>query len=176
MFTAYTYLADTLARIGHFDKTAIGWILMGFGAAGVLGNSIAGHFLDRGPLRASIVSILIVSIAMALSVNAMSHVASVAVALAFWGGAHAACFVANHVRVIKAAPAGHEDVAASFNVSVFNTGIGLGAIIGGRVVDLAGVQFVGLVAAALAIGAILVGFLVGRSKVSTSVELVKEPV
>lgn len=53
------------------------------------------------------------------------------------GAAHAASFLATHVRVVKAAPATREDFAASPNVSFFNTGIGLGAIIGGKVIDLA---------------------------------------
>lgn len=154
MFTAYTYLADTLARIGHFSNTSIGWILMGFGVAGALGNAIAGRYLDHGPVKASIVSIVVVGLAMGVSVKAMVNPLSVVLALSLWGAAHAGSFVANHVRVIKAAPEGREDFAASLNVSVFNTGIGLGAVIGGKVIDLAGLQFVGLAGAVLSVCAV----------------------
>jgi predicted MFS family arabinose efflux permease len=174
MFTAYTYVAYTLARIGHFGKTVVGWTLMGFGAAGAIGNNMAGHFLDRGPMKTSVVSILVVCIAMAISAKTMSNFATVAAALALWGAAPSACFVANQVRVIKAGPTGREDLAACFNVSVFNTGIGFGAIIGGKVIDVAGLQFVGLVAAAVAVCAIALGLLVGRSELSARTESVKE--
>jgi DHA1 family inner membrane transport protein len=90
------------------------------------------------------------------------------------GAAHAASFLANHVRVITAAPASREDFATLPNVSVFNTGIGLGAIIGGKVIDLAGLQFVGLVAAVLAGCAIALELAPARSKQLAERALVKE--
>jgi predicted MFS family arabinose efflux permease len=42
MFTAYTYLADILERLAGFDGTVVGWCLMGFGAVGLIGNSLGG--------------------------------------------------------------------------------------------------------------------------------------
>ncbi len=47
MFTAYTYLAAILEKLGGFSGAAVGWILMGFGGVGLLGN-LAGRAL-RGP-------------------------------------------------------------------------------------------------------------------------------
>lgn len=40
MFTAYTYLADILERLAGFNGTLVGWCLMGFGAVGLIGNSL----------------------------------------------------------------------------------------------------------------------------------------
>jgi len=55
MFTAYTYLADILERLAGFDGTLVGWCLMGFGAVGLIGNSLGGRAVDRHPLIASMV-------------------------------------------------------------------------------------------------------------------------
>ena len=54
MFTAYTYLADILERLAGFDGTLVGWCLMGFGAVGLIGNSLGGRAVDRHPLGASV--------------------------------------------------------------------------------------------------------------------------
>ena len=38
-----------------FNGTVVGWCLMGFGAVGLLGNSLGGRAVDRHPLIASMV-------------------------------------------------------------------------------------------------------------------------
>lgn len=82
MLTACTHLADKLARIGYFDKTSIGRILMDFSAAGAAGNSIVGRFVDRSLIEASFLSVPIVAIAMAISVPSMLNPVSAIFALA----------------------------------------------------------------------------------------------
>src|SRR3546814_20650208 len=57
-----------------------------------------------------------------------------AVALGTWGIAQAALFIVCHVRVMKSAPEAPA-FAASLNISGDNTGIGIGAIVGGYVID-----------------------------------------
>ena len=42
MFTAYTYLADTLEQIAHIPAAQVGWWLMGFGIVGLAGNWLGG--------------------------------------------------------------------------------------------------------------------------------------
>ncbi len=162
LFTSYTYLADTLERIGGYHAAVIGWTLMGFGVAGIVGNSLAGRALDAGPMRPALLAILFAGVVMMFFVPALANPVTMIVALAFWGAAHAAGFVANHVRVIKAAPDEHRDLAASLNVSVFNTGIGLGAIVGGQVIDRAGLAATGPSAGAISLLALFLGLLIVR--------------
>lgn len=50
MFTAYTYLADTLERVAAVAPARVGWWLMGFGAIGLVGNWFGGRLVDRNPL------------------------------------------------------------------------------------------------------------------------------
>ncbi|MCW1887235.1 MFS transporter [Luteolibacter flavescens] len=146
MFTAYTYLADILERLGGFDGTTVGWILMGFGGVGMIGNWLGGRLVDRSPLGASIAFSAPIALAMILLVPVVKSYAMLALVLAVWGIAQAALFTVSHVRVMKSASA-NAALGASLNISGANMGIGLGAIIGGRVIDGFGLQHVGWAAA-----------------------------
>lgn len=168
LFTSYTYLADTLATIGGLNANTVGWVLMGFGVAGIVGNAIAGRSLDSGPMRASLVALIIAGVSMAISASVLGNPIVAVVVLGFWGASHAASFVSNHVRVMKAAPPGSDTLAASLNVSVFNTGIGLGAIVGGRVIDLSGLSQVGIAAAVVAVLALVVGVVIVKASISSA--------
>lgn len=65
MFTGYTYLADLLQRVAGVAPAHTGWWLMGFGAVGLLGNWIGGRAVDRSPLRASALFLVLLAIGMA---------------------------------------------------------------------------------------------------------------
>jgi MFS transporter, DHA1 family, inner membrane transport protein len=153
MFTAYTYLADMLQSLGGYSAAMTGWILMGFGFVGVAGNWIAGRFVDRFTFGTSITSSLILSLGMAVSAPLIGMTTAFVGAFAVWGAAHSASFLANQVRVMKAAPEA-QAFAAALNVSVCQLGIGLGAIIGGRTIEAFGVGSVGMVGAAIGIAAV----------------------
>lgn len=155
MFTAYTYLADILGKLGGFSGTAVGWILMGFGGVGLLGNWLGGHFVDRHPLRASILFCVPLAIALLLLVPLIKSPIGLALVLAVWGTCHAALFTISHTRVMKAA-ASTPALGASLNVSGANFGIAFGALLGSRVIDFAGlgkVTVAATVIVALAIAA-----------------------
>ncbi|QJE97114.1 MFS transporter [Luteolibacter luteus] len=146
MFTSYTYLADILERLGHFDGATVGWILMGFGGMGLLGNWLGGRLVDRSALGASITFSIPIAIAMISVVPVVQSFGWLAVVLGIWGTAQAALFTVSHVRVMKSASA-NAALGASLNISGANMGIGLGAMVGGRVIDHYGLSFVGWAAA-----------------------------
>ncbi|MDD2056522.1 MFS transporter [Pseudomonas sp. GD03860] len=150
MFTAYTYLADILERLAGFDGARVGWYLMGFGAVGLIGNSLGGRAVDRHPLLASAGFCALMLVGLIALVPSIHSTYGLIVALAIWGAAQAALFLVSHVRVIKAAPQAPA-FAASLNIAGANLGIGLGAVIGGRVIDHLGLASLGY-AAALLIG------------------------
>jgi len=154
MFTAYTYLADTLERIAGVAPARIGWWLMGFGAIGLVGNWMGGWLVDRRPLRATLVFTLMLGLGMATSVPVAHSLGLLIVALAIWGIAYTALFPVCQVRVMKAASRA-QAMAGTLNVSAANAGIGLGAIIGGLVIAQWGLGSVGYVSAAIAIAAML---------------------
>lgn len=146
MFATYTYLADILERLGHFDGGTVGWILMGFGGMGLLGNWLGGRMVDRSALGASVAFCVPIAIAMILAVPLVKSHLWLGVVLAVWGASQAALFTVSHVRVMKSASA-NAALGASLNISGANMGIGLGAMIGGRVIDHYGLPAVGIAGA-----------------------------
>ncbi|MCO8168086.1 MFS transporter [Pseudomonas sp. 21LCFQ02] len=148
MFTAYTYLADMLERLAGFDGTVVGWCLMGFGAVGLIGNALGGRMVDRHPLVASLTFCTLLSVGMLAVVPSVGSIAALMAALIVWGINQAALFLVCHVRLMKAAPQAPA-FAASLNVAGGNLGIGLGAMIGGRVIDSLGLTYLGVAAAAI---------------------------
>ena len=174
MFTAYTYLADILGRLAGIPSAHVGWWLMGFGAVGLLGNSLGGRVVDRSPLGATLFFSVIVALAMAAILPALSSQWGLAAALGAWGIAQAALLIVCHVRVMKSAPEA-QAFAASLNISGANVGIGLGALIGGRVIDGWGLASVGGVAAGVVVLAMVAALLLlfavasGRSRATAGV-------
>lgn len=163
MFTAYTYLADMLERLAGFDGTLVGWCLMGFGAVGLLGNSLGGRMVDRHPLIASLVFCAFMVVGMVAVVPSIHSYLALALALAVWGVTQAALFLVSHVRLIKAAPQAPA-FAASLNIAGANLGIGIGAVIGGRVIDHLGLGKLGFAAAGIIFLAILLAGLLMKSR------------
>ncbi|KRD34941.1 MFS transporter [Lysobacter sp. Root916] len=148
MFTAYTYLADLLERLAGFDGSWIGWTLMAFGAVGLIGNSIGGRLVDRNPIGASLLFSAPMALGLLAVVPAIGSAWGLTLALTVWGVTQAALFIVSHVRVMKAAP-GASAFAASLNISGANLGIGVGALVGGRVIEAIGVGALGYAAAAI---------------------------
>ncbi len=154
MFTAYTYLADTLERIAGIPAPQVGWWLMGFGAIGLFGNWLGGHFVDRSPLGATVAGTVLLGIGMAASVPASGSHSLLAIVLLVWGIAYTALFPVCQVRVMQAAPQA-QALAGTLNVCAANAGIGLGAMIGGLGIGHWGLGYVGYIAAGMAALAVL---------------------
>lgn len=163
MFTAYTYLADTLQQIAHIPAGQVGWWLMGFGIVGLGGNWLGGNFVGRGPLTVTAIAALVLAIGMAATTLLAGSPVWLGVAVAIWGVANTALYPICQVRVMQSASHA-QALAGTLNVSMANAGIGLGAIIGGGVISHWGLPNVGYVAAAIAILAVVPTPLVARLK------------
>ena len=158
MFTAYTYLADILERVASVPASQVGWWLMGFGAVGMLGNHWGGQLVDRKPLGAMVLFLLVMGAGMLAVVPTAGHHAWLIVALVAWGIGYTALFPVCQVRVMQAG-ARAQALAASLNISAANAGIGLGAILGGVGIRHLGLEALGLIATAIAALALLVALL-----------------
>jgi DHA1 family inner membrane transport protein len=161
MFTAYTYLADTLEQIAHIPAGQVGWWLMGFGIVGLAGNWLGGQFVGRGPLMVTAITALVLAVGMAATTLLAGSPVWLAIALAVWGIANTALYPICQVRVMQSASHA-QALAGTLNVSMANAGIGLGALIGGSVIQHLGLGSVGYVAAAIAILAVIIAPVVSR--------------
>lgn len=154
MFAGYSYIVPLLAAHAGLDEARAGWMLMGFGVAGVFGNWIAGRLVDRDPLAAAGWVAGLLAFAMAAIGLAGGGMAVLVLLIGLWGAAHMAAFIACQAGAMEAgseAPA----FAMSLNISVCNLGIALGAVIGGSVIDTFGAGAAGYGAAGVAVLALL---------------------
>lgn len=158
MFTAYTYLADILERLGGVPAGQVGWWLMGFGAVGMLGNHLGGSMVDKRPLGAMVVFLVVLGAGMTAAVAFAEQRAWLIAALVAWGIAYTALFPICQVRVMQAG-AKAQALAASLNISAANAGIGLGAIFGGVGIRQFGLDSLGLLATGVAALALIVALL-----------------
>ncbi len=161
LFTAYTYLADLLERLGGIPPGQVGWWLMGFGAVGMFGNHLGGAMVDRKPLAAMVLFLVLAGAGMLAAVPLAPHHLWLMVALLAWGIGYTALFVVCQVRVMQAG-AQAQALAASMNISAANAGIGLGAIVGGVGIGHYGIGSIGLVATLIAALAVVVALLMMR--------------
>ncbi|MDH1213700.1 MFS transporter [Pseudomonas chengduensis] len=154
MFTAYTYLADILERVAGVHPENIGWWLMAFGAVGLIGNWIGGKAIDRSPIKASVLFLLLLAIGMT-AVVPFAHMGLIfCAALGLWGIANTALYPVSQVRVMSSV-SHSKALAGTTNVSAANAGIGIGAIVGGMTIANLGIEYLGYAAAAIAVMALM---------------------
>ncbi|WP_240662369.1 MFS transporter [Streptomyces sp. WAC 06738] len=144
-FSAYTYVSPALQQLSGIDERYVAPLLFGFGAAGLIGNFVAGAALSRHVHRSVLVITLSLAAAMPLFLLLGRMAAGGAVLLIVWGLAYGGVSVGLQTWMIKAAPQAVEAASALW-VAVFNLSIGLGALAGGVMVDalsLRGVLWLG---------------------------------
>ena len=159
MFSAYTYLGAWVQEGLGLSVWFVALILLLLGAAGLVGNSIAGRIADDAPMRATVISILILIGSVNLAALAHQSILMAIVPLALWGMSHTASVTLSQVRVTLAgrtAPA----FAMTMNISAANLGIATGAFGGGWVIDNQGVNAIGIAPIGFAILALLLAPLV----------------
>ena len=120
--------------------------------------------VDRHPLIASMVFCAFMIGGLVALVPSIHSTLGLAAAMGIWGVTQAAMFLVSHVRLMKVAP--HAPAfAASLNIAGANLGIGLGAMIGGRVIDNYGLGSLGFAAAGFILVSILLALLLMTAKV-----------
>ena len=134
----YTYIAPWLIDAASVPASAIPMLLFLFGGAGVLGLVLAGVAADRFPTLGFAVMILaMMGAVLALAASAGSFpvvvVAFLVLGMAF-GGVPAML----QTRMLRTASPRARGLAGALQVTAFNTGIGVGAMIGAVLVGTAG--------------------------------------
>lgn len=152
-FLGYTYISPFLADVTGVPQSAIAWLLIIYGAAGLVGNFTIAPFLHRS-LRSTVVGVvLLLGTSLVVLWFFGSTIAVVIPMLVLWGYAYAALPVVLQTWVFReAAGTGETDAATSLYVSAYNIAIAIGALLGGLLIDalnpetvmIAGAGFVAL--------------------------------
>jgi predicted MFS family arabinose efflux permease len=135
----YTYIAPFLIGPVGFDPGSVAGVLFLYGGAGALGLVLAGTLGDRFPRGAMICAIVFVLFSVTL-LAAFAQVQWLAlVAVGIWGASFGALPSLLQARMLHTASLRVRDVAAAYFTTSFNFAIGMGALVGGLLLDRLGV-------------------------------------
>lgn len=132
-FAAYTFISPILQEISGISQRHVGSLLLLYGAAGIIGNIAAGMFAGRNPYRAVLLipSLLFVIVA-AFPLLGIQPSSGVLLLMA-WGAVFGSVSVSIQTWILRTAP--NTEAATALMAFTFNMSIGLGAMVGGRIVD-----------------------------------------
>ncbi len=156
-FTAFTYFTPLLQPAANRTTGGVPALLLADGVAGFASIFAFGLFSQRRNATAIVVSAGLVTVALAclaVDVRVAADVPATAIAIvALWGFGMSGAVVSLQARVLLVQP-GEPDVASALNSSAFNLGIGGGAVIGGTVLNVAGLDALPIAGALLVVPAI----------------------
>lgn len=164
-FLAYTYITPYLEEVAHLSATQVSLMLLVYGVAGVILNFAIGPFAARSLRACLVVVTVMMAVSLALmNLAATSHATTMAV-LALWGASYGALPVLLQTSVFKEASTmeGTENAATSISVAVFNAAIGLGALLGGLLINAVGPGVIPGLSAVFVVAALVV-ILIGRRR------------
>lgn len=157
-FAAFTYLEPLLIKTQSVPPASISALLLASGLSGLMGNIIAGKLIDRY-IKALIITSLILS-AVALGALGVGSAAPhslwlTGMLLAIWGASMAVIFVGLQTWLLRCAGDGAQPASAIY-VAIFNAAIGTGALVGGHVIAVTGLQSIALFAAGTLLCSIII--------------------
>ncbi|GGT20468.1 MFS transporter [Streptomyces purpureus] len=160
-FTAYSFVRPLLADVSGVPDRWVGPLLLGYGAAGLVGNFLAGGPAARRPRRV----LVLIGAALTAVLGGFALAGGITVAgaglLLGWGLAYGGVSVGLQSWFLRAAPDAAE-TATGLYVCVFCLSLALGALIGGPLVDTFEASAVLWAGAALTLAAAVVAALFGR--------------
>lgn len=163
-FVAYTYIEPYVQRIGGHSGQVTTTVLLLFGGAGIIGSLLFSRFAPRHPrgfLMLGIAGMAACLFALAAVIGQSWLLCAVA---SLWGVAMIMFALDLQAKVLHLA-SDATDVAMSLFSSLFNIGIGAGALIGSLVARHHGLEKIPLAAGSLVlVGLLLAGVMVSRHR------------
>jgi predicted MFS family arabinose efflux permease len=160
-FAAYTYIAPLVRRDGGLDGLGLSALLLGYGAAGLVGTVLVGRSVDRRPGTVLVGTIAVSVVGLAVLTFARADVLASLAVLA-WGAGFTAVPVCLQAAVMRVAPDA-QDAASAVYVVAFQIGIGGGALLGEQLVTAGDLDVLPPLAAVLAVVAAVVGLSARRT-------------
>lgn len=140
-FTAFTYISPFLAEVGGFNPKTIAVYLLWLGGAGIIGNIVVSRFLNDRAGICLVVGLALLAASLFLAELAAKSALGAAFLCLTWGVSMGASCLNFQTTVLKKADS-HQDVANSLYSSIFNVGIGGGALCGSLLMRSFGVSAV----------------------------------
>jgi DHA1 family inner membrane transport protein len=164
MFTVFTYIVPILQDESQASTAFVTTMLVLYGAGLTLGNVLGGRFADRSLAATLIVSLVAVTLLLALFSMVSSSIWLVAPVIFCWGIASFALVPPLQSLVVQEAKEA-PNLAASMNIGAFNLGNALGAVLGAAIIKAGlSLNYVPLAGAATALLGLLMVLWFMRSR------------
>jgi predicted MFS family arabinose efflux permease len=137
-FVAYTYIAPFLDITAHVDGATLSAVLLAYGSAGFVGNLVGGRLAARHTAAAVFSGTVIIAVALIAAVLTGSHQLVAISAVALWGFGFGLFPIAIQTYLLAATP-DHLESANALLVAFAQAFVGLGALVGGAIVDNTGI-------------------------------------
>ncbi|MCK8609876.1 MFS transporter [Agromyces sp. C10] len=151
-YAALTYVAPILTDVVGAAPEAVAPLLFASGLAGAAGLVVAGSPIARNSVRALVVAMTAIAIALVV-MAAEPGLSPAVIAYTAWGFAFGAVPPLLQTRLLQAAPPERRDAASALYTTAFNIGIGGGALLGGLLFGAFGVGAVPLAYAVMLVAA-----------------------
>ena len=146
-FAAFTYIEVFMAEEMAISANWIAVCLFVFGIAGVAGNLLCGLFIDRYLKNILAAGLVLICGSLILLSAVLSHNPIMLMVLVFgWGLGVAILFVGIQAWVIRLAGNDNSLPASAIYAAIFNGAVGIGAIIGARIIDFGNMKMLYLIA------------------------------
>ncbi|PVE18694.1 hypothetical protein DDA93_07840 [Arthrobacter sp. Bz4] len=155
-FALYTFITPVLLQSG-FTAENVGFALLAYGGAGILGLAICSRFTDSALRPALLLSLLVMTVSF-LGVALLDGAPGWTLAVVILWGLLYGPVPAYVQTAAMSAFRDHPDTVAAVHNSTFNIGISAGALVGAQMLTVGDPSGIGFAAAGLALGALVVVF------------------
>lgn len=145
----YTYIAPWAIEVGGVADDYVSLLLLFFGLAGALGLLAAGAFGDRHPRRTLNAMLVALVVSIVLTALFARGLVPAILVMMLWSASFGGLPALFQTRALHAAAPRIRDLTGAIVTTAFNSAIGLGALLGGIVLDELGMMVVPYVAAAV---------------------------
>lgn len=158
-YTGYSYIEPFLKQVVGMSDSLTTFTLVLFGAAGIVSSILFSRYFNKHP-RLFLIAVAIGFVVLLISMQVLSSNPYVSIAHCMvWGLAFTLFNAVTEFEVIRHSPQS-TTIAVALYSSIFNIGIGCGAVVGGAVLTVSSLSCIGYVGGIIAIVAL--GFVLGK--------------
>ncbi|WP_409178768.1 MFS transporter [Brevibacillus fortis] len=164
-FVTFTFLGPILEEITGYQASAVSLILLVYGIAVAIGNTVGGKAADKNPIKALrwmfiIQAIILIILTFTAPFKWVGTLTIMLMGLlAFMNVPGLQVYV---VQLAEKYVPSAVDVASAMNIAAFNLGIAIGAFVGGIIVDTIGLIHTPWVGGVMVLGAALLTVISGK--------------
>ncbi|GAB1531302.1 MULTISPECIES: MFS transporter [Brevibacillus] len=157
-FVTFTFLGPILEEITGYQASAVSLILLVYGIAVAIGNTVGGKAADKNPIKALrwmfiVQAIILIILTFTAPFKWVGTLTIMLMGLlAFMNVPGLQVYV---VQLAEKYVPSAVDVASAINIAAFNLGIAIGALVGGMIVDTIGLIHTPWVGGVMVLGAAL---------------------